>query len=329
MPELNDIIQKFKEQKVLVVGDLMVDEYVFGEVSRISPEAPIPILDAQRIIHLLGGAANVAYNVKALGGEVFLAGIVGDDEKAKTLKNNLSDKGIGLGGVITDATRKTTVKTRIVARNQQVVRVDNEDKHPIDSQTEESLLNFIKSQLSQLNAIILSDYDKGVIVPSLSQKIIALAKEKNILCLADPKGDYCAKYRGCDLIKPNEKELARALNISTEQLRQADAFARAGWDLLSSTMCSNILVSRGGEGMVLFQANGGYFAHEAINRQPADVSGAGDTAMAVLALALASGADLRQSITLASYACGIEVAKIGTAAVSSEELCERLEAKNN
>lgn len=324
MEQFLKIIEKFKDLKVLVVGDLMLDEYIFGDVNRISPEAPIPILDVKQVTYTPGGAANAVHNVKSLGGKVMAAGVIGDDEKGRMLKKILEEGDIDASGLVVDMSRRTTLKTRVVAKNQQVVRIDAENREPISSETEERLLDFVKSQLKELNAIIISDYAKGVITSALSQKIIALAKENNVFCLVDPKGKDYSKYRNCSLITPNLSELSQALNIPLEQLESESRFLQAGKMLLAHVLSDNAVVKRHDKGMSLFEKNGSNFSCPALNKKAVDVSGAGDTAVATLALALAAGADLKQAVILASHACAIKVGKMGTAVVSADELAESI-----
>ena len=337
MEQLLSIIKNFKNNKILVVGDLMLDEYILGEINRISPEAPIPILDvigSKTFERMPGGAANTAYNVKSLGGNVMLVGVIGPDEKGKVLKEILEKRGVDTLGLIVDPQRKTTLKTRVCAgtNKHQIVRIDIEDRHFIDSTTEDALFSIIQSKIKGVNAIIISDYVKGVITPTLSQKIIKLAKENNILSLVDPAGgssvgDNYFKYKNCNIIKPNKKELARALNIAFETLDNRGKFLEAGKMLLSHVMCDHMVVTLGSEGMTLFEKGGNSANYPALNEKAIDVSGAGDTAIGTMALALASGADLKQAVVLAGCACGIGVGKVGTAVVSPQELEDFL--KNN
>lgn len=319
-----NILQNFKNPKILVVGDLMLDEYLWGNVDRISPEAPIPVLDVKEINFRLGGAANTAYNVKSLSDKVFLAGVIGADEKGEILRKFLEEKGINIAGIVVDSQRKTTIKTRAVAQNQQIVRIDIEDRTPISRETEEKIVDFIRNQIKDLNAIVISDYAKGVITPTLSQSIIALARENNVFSIVDPKGTDVSKYRGCSIISPNKKELGIALNIPFEQLAQEGRFFQAAKMLLAHVMSDGVLVKCGAEGMVLLEKNGNISRIPALNKKAIDVSGAGDTAVGVFALAVAGGADPKQALVLASHACAVEVGKIGTAVVSPEELEESL-----
>lgn len=324
MQEILNIAKKFHSLNVLVVGDLMLDEYIFGEVNRISPEAPIPILDVKEIIHVPGGAANAAHNVKSLANKVIVVGVMGPEEKGKLLKEILEKKGINVNGVIVDENRKTTLKTRIVARNQHVIRTDYEDASPISQELEGKLLDFIQGEIKGINAIIISDYGKGVVSPSLSEKIIQMAEMNQILCLVDSKKKDYFQYKNCHIIIPNEKELSRALKL---QIKNDDQFLQAGKTLLSQLSCDYVLVKRGEKGMALFQKEGDVFHYPAINKKAIDVSGAGDTAIAVFALALSAGADPKQAVVLASHACGAAVGKVGTAVVLLEEIEESL--KNN
>ncbi len=315
--KLLETIKKFKNSKILVIGDLMLDEYIWGEVNRISPEAPIPVLDVKEITHLPGGAANTALNVKTLGAEVLLAGVIGNDEKGKKLKEKLAEKGIGSEGIFSDPQRKTTLKTRAVAKNQHIVRIDREDRKPINSEIENQIFNFVKERIDEIKAIIISDYLKGVVTKGLAENLIKLAGEKNVFSLVDYKGDDCLRYKNCYLITPNEKELSFALKSKIDSESQLLA---AGKKLLAELSCANVLVKQGEKGMTLFERKGEVFHFPAVNKKARDVSGAGDTSIATLALSLASDASSQEAVILASHACGVAVSKIGTAVVFPEEL---------
>lgn len=302
----------------------MLDEYLFGNVDRISPEAPVPVLDVKTINFRLGGAANTAYNVKSLGDKVFLAGVVGPDGKGEIIKKILAERGINSEGVIVDAQRKTTIKTRVVAKNQQVVRIDIEDRNPIAPEIEQKLAGFIEERIKDFNAVIISDYAKGVVTETLSRRIIALARENNVFSIVDPKGTDVSKYRGCNIIAPNKKELGIALNIPFEQLELEGRFFEAAKMLMAHVMSEGVLVKCGAEGMVLFKKGGDVFRFSALNKKALDVSGAGDTAIGVFALAVAGGADWKEAVILASSACAVKVGKIGTDVVLPEELAVSL-----
>ncbi|MDD4990162.1 MAG: D-glycero-beta-D-manno-heptose-7-phosphate kinase [Candidatus Pacebacteria bacterium] len=317
MEQLLKIIENFKNQKVLVVGDLMLDEYLWGEVDRISPEAPIPILDIKNITYLPGGAANTAYNLSVLGDKIFLVGIIGPEDKGKLLKEILEKKGIDIQGIFIDEKRKTTVKTRAIAKDQQMIRLDYEDKNPIEGANEQKILNFLNEMIKEVSAVIISDYSKGVVTESLAKNIIETARRNNVLCLVDSKAKDYQKYKNCNIAIPNEKELALALNL---EIRTEGQFLEAGKMLLSHLSCDNVLVKRGAKGMTIFEKNGNTFSFPAINKQPVDVSGAGDTAIAVFTLALCAGANLKAAVIITSHACGIAVGKMGTAIALPEEL---------
>jgi len=327
MENYSNILQNFKNSKILVVGDLMLDEYLLGDVDRISPEAPIPVLDVKTVDFRLGGGANTAYNIKSLGDKVFLAGVVGADEKGEILKKILAERGINAEGVMVDAQRKTTIKTRVVAKNQQIVRIDIEDRKRISPEIEQKLISFIRERIKDLNAIVISDYAKGVITENLSQQIIALAKENNVFSVVDPKGTDVSKYRGCNIIAPNKKELGIALNIPFEQLAQEGRFFEAAKMLMAHTMSDGVLVKCGAEGMVLFERSGNISRFPALGKEVIDVSGAGDTAVGVFTLAVAGGVNQKEAVILASNACAVKIGKHGTDVVLPEELAAILSAK--
>ena len=321
-----DIVTNLKNVKVLIVGDVMLDEYVWGNVHRISPEAPIPILDVKEITYTPGGAANTAHNARALGDKVVLVGVVGPDEKGGILKETLEGRGINARGLIIDESRKTTVKTRVVASSQQLVRIDTETRSPINPKVEDEILTFVKAHIGETNVVIISDYAKGVVTPSLSGNVVALARQNNVLCFVDPKGDDYLKYKNCAMVTPNLKELAQALHIPLEQIENENNLLQAGKMLLSHVMCDNVLLTRGGEGIHLFEKDGNVSHFPAINKNAIDVSGAGDTLIAASAMAIAAGASVQQAMRIASHACGIVVGKRGTAVALPEELEKSLES---
>lgn len=317
MSKLSDIINNFKDKRVLIVGDVMLDEYFIGKVNRISPEAPIPILDVEKVTYVPGGAANAANNVKSLGAKTLLAGVIGPEECGITLKHLLRDNGIDNSGIIIDEKRRTTLKTRAVAKNQQLVRIDQEDRGLIGQETEDKIFNFVKSQNHSLDIIIISDYAKGVASPGLCRRVIEFAKVNNILCSVDPKGEDYLKYKGATIVTPNEKELGESLGLPISKESQ---FLEAGKALLSHLMSDYVLVTRSEKGMCLFQREKAPSHMPALNKNAIDTSGAGDTAIGTFALSIASGASPEQAMTIASHACSIVVGKHGTATVTPEEL---------
>jgi len=317
MKEFTDIIRSFKDKRVLIIGDVMLDEYFIGNVNRISPEAPIPILDVEKIKYVPGGAANAANNVKSLGAETVLCGVIGPEECGNTLKQLLSKNGIDNTGIIVDENRRTTLKSRAIAKNQQLVRIDQEDRNPISTETENKILDFIKSQNHSLDIIIISDYGKGVVSSRLCYGIIEFARNNNIPCLVDPKGEDYLKYKGATVVTPNEKELGESLGLSISKESQ---FLEAGKALLSHVISNYVLVTRGAKGMCLFQKEQEPICMPALNKDAIDTSGAGDTGIGVFALAITSGATPEQAMKIASHACSIVVGKHGTATVTPEEL---------
>ena len=315
------LVAAFADAAVLVIGDVMLDEYIWGEVRRISPEAPVPVVEALRRTYAPGGAANVAVNVAALGGQAQLGGLVGQDYAAGQLKQVLGLPRVHIAGLIMEAARPTTTKTRVVAHSQQMVRIDSEQRHSIDGAQEAALLAWVEACLPMVGACVLSDYDKGVISPRMAQSVIRAANRAGKPTIVDPKGTDYAKYRGATLIKPNLHETERALN---RDIRGEDALNLAARDLRGVLDGSALLITRGAEGMSLFRQHDEAIHIPQKSRDVYDVTGAGDTVVSTLALALACGSDLEQAARLANLAGGIVVGKLGTASVTGEELKREL-----
>ena len=319
--KLIKIVKNFTGKKILIIGDLMLDEYVFGETTRLSPEAPVPIVETEKTIHVPGGAANAANNVSSLGDETILVGVVGKDENAKILIELLSKKGIKINGIIKDPKRPTTIKSRIVSQGQHVVRVDKESRELISTRIEKKILNFVKKAINNIDIILISDYAKGVITPSFSQAIINLAKKAGKQVLVDPKGKDYSKYRSCFMILPNLKEIQEALKIQIKNLKKLPQAAKM---LLSHVNSEAVLITLSAEGMALLEKSGKYTSIPSADVKVVDISGAGDTAIAVFALSLAAGADFYQAMSLATHACSVSIGKMGTATVSQNELIEAI-----
>ncbi len=315
---MTEFIPRFRGVPVLVVGDLMLDEFVWGTVNRISPEAPVPVVEVQRRTFVVGGAANAAANVAALGGRAILAGIVGDDAPAERTRELLTHAGIDVSPVVSDATRPTTTKTRIHAHSQQVVRIDHEENRAISFEVEESLLARIAELMPTVRGCVLSDYAKGVVTPRFAQSLVALCRNANVPVVVDPKGVEYAKYAGATLVKPNLLEAGKVLN---RDLRDQPAVLRAGADLLEQLSGTEaVLITQGSHGMTLFERHCAAVHVPAKAREVFDVTGAGDTVAATIALALAAGAGLESACRLASAAAAVAVGKAGTATVSPAEL---------
>lgn len=315
--ELTDLVTALSGRCILIVGDVMLDEYVWGEVRRISPEAPVPVVDARRRTYAAGGAANTAANVASLGGRALLGGVVGRDQQAEQLRQALRQHEVDAEGLIVDLDRPTTAKTRIVAQNQQVVRVDTEARIPLAVELEDALLEWVARRLSDADGCILSDYNKGVVSPRLAERFIQLAQKAGKPIVVDPKGTHYVKYRGATVVTPNTHEAEQALN---RKINGHADLLEVGGQLSAILEGSALLVTRGPEGMSLF-LNGALALHiPAVARNVFDVTGAGDTVVSILALALAAGATLEQAAYLANHAAGIVVGKFGTATVSIDEL---------
>ena len=318
--KLLNIVTEIPGRRVLVVGDVMLDEYVWGTVHRISPEAPVPVLEFQKRTYTLGGAANAAANVASLGGHAILGGVVGKDVYASVLHEALSQHNIEDGLVIT-SDRPTTTKTRIIAHNQQVVRVDHEECRPLSAQLEDDVLEWVKKRLEEADAVVLSDYAKGVITPRSAEGIIQMARKAGKPIVVDPKGRDYRKYRGATVVTPNVHEARLAVG-SPDGL---DNLSEIGRQLLSLLAGSAILITRGSDGMTLFPCNSGLTHVPARARAVADVTGAGDTVVATLSLALAAGSTLEEAAQLANIAAGIVVERRGTATTSLGELGTEIE----
>lgn len=319
---MKDIFRKFDRTGILVIGDLMVDQYIWGKVKRISPEAPVPVVEVTEENLHLGGAANVASNITSLGGKVFVAGAIGSDDTGKVLVNKLAETGLSTDGVIVDGSRATTVKTRVIAHSQQVVRFDREVRTDISRHTLSRVLDYVQSCLPDIKGIIISDYCKGMITRALIRKVLALAGSR-IFIAADPKIGHFDYYRGVSLITPNinEASFGSGIDIMDDKTLYA-----AGRRLLKKLQCRSVIITRGDEGMTLFE-NGGRATHiPTCAREVYDVSGAGDTVIAALTLSHCAGASLKEAADVANHAAGVVVGKIGTAAATQQEVMESMRA---
>jgi D-glycero-beta-D-manno-heptose-7-phosphate kinase len=310
-------IERFRHASVLIVGDVMLDQFVVGRVNRISPEAPVPVVEFEHDEYRVGGASNVAHNVRELGGDVDLVGLTGTDGAGHRLRRLLGEHGIGTSGLVADPSRRTTTKLRIVTnRNQQVARIDYETDLEATGASEEALASQVERLAQKASAIVVSDYLKGAVTRSLMQRVVAAARARSIPVLVDPKIPHIDYYAGATIVTPNhhEAEVATHLRIRRDEdaVEAARVFrARAG--------CDYVLITRGEHGMCLLDSQGA--AHfPAVAREVSDVTGAGDTVIATLALGLAAGADLRDACTLANHAAGLVVARFGPAAVTPDEL---------
>jgi D-beta-D-heptose 7-phosphate kinase/D-beta-D-heptose 1-phosphate adenosyltransferase len=318
------LIQAFRQKNILIIGDIILDRYIFGKVSRISPEAPVPVVDVASESFLLGGAANVANNIIALGGKVTVAGVVGKDRAGDVTRELLKASGISSDGIIEDS-RPTTVKSRVIAHNQQVVRFDREDRRKLEGKSLEIFLKYIKGVLPQFDAVIISDYQKGVVTAALVKAVVKFAKQKRIFVAVDPKVGHFHLYKNVSIITPNLMEASQGSGI---EIKDEKSLLRAGKALLFRISCASVLITRGEEGMSLFErdsAKGIKVTHiPTVAVKVFDVTGAGDTVIAAFTLAHAAGASLRDSAIISNHAAGIVVGEVGTAVATPETLIQSL-----
>ncbi len=311
-------VDSFRKASVLVVGDIIMDHFIWGRVERISPEAPVPVVEVTEETVLLGGSANVVNNIVSLGGRCYLTGIVGRDRDGTMLLKMLRERGVELGGIVIDSRRPTTIKTRIIAHSQQVVRFDREKRSPVSTKTTARILDYIERTLKKVDVVVVSDYSKGLVTEELMEGLKGLASAMHKTVVVDPKVEHFHYYHGVELVTPNSLEASRASGI---EISDEDSLQRAGRTLLERLSCRAVLITRGERGMSLFEK--GRDTHiPTVAREVYDVSGAGDTVAGVMALSLSAGADYREAAVLANMAAGIVVGKVGTAVVHPEELLE-------
>jgi D-beta-D-heptose 7-phosphate kinase/D-beta-D-heptose 1-phosphate adenosyltransferase len=309
------LIQRMKESRVVVVGDIMLDRYLVGDTERLSPEAPVPVVTVRERHARLGGAANVAMNVSALGAHSFLVGVVGDDTDGATIRQELAVARLDDRFVVSVAGRPTTSKTRIIARSQQIVRIDDEVETLLDGGDLDRLVRVARDALADADALLLEDYNKGALPPKLIGATMEIARRRGIPIVVDPKYRQFFEYAGATVFKPNRRELESALGAAVD-LQNGNALP----DVLARLKVDNLLVTLGAEGMVLVMKDGSTIHIPSIARDIYDVSGAGDTVTAWIGSALAAGASVREAAQLANYAAGVEVGKAGVATVSPEEV---------
>lgn len=315
------VISSFGQAKVMVVGDLILDEFIWGKVSRISPEAPVPVVWVDSENFMPGGASNVASNIRSLGGDVTLVGVVGEDSRGEILRSLLRTKGVNCDGVFSDTARPTTQKTRVIAHHQQVVRIDREKVLPLESETLKKMIEFVKERIKSVDAVIIEDYGKGVIVPQLVQKIVRLAKASGKVITVDPKEDHFSYYRGVTTITPNHHEAGSAAGFA---IKDDASLMKAGEKLLDKVKCETVLITLGENGMCLFQKGKAPHKIPTVAQEVFDVSGAGDTVISAYTLARACKASALDAALLSNIAAGIVVGKVGVAVTNSEELLQRV-----
>jgi len=323
MDNLRKFVPSFTGKKILILGDLMLDEHIWSKVSRISPEAPVPIADVVKITHVPGGCGNVAANVASLGGIPYLISIIGEDSSGEKLLRALEKAKVSTNYLIVDEKRPTILKSRIIAGSQQVVRVDREDRNLISPTLTQKIMRKLKELVPKVDGIIISDYEKGMVTREISQQLIRLARQFKKPVAIDPKGIDYQKYQGSTVLTPNLRETAIAARTV---IVDDKTLLAAGRNLLCQIKSQYLLVTRGRDGMTLFDKTGSTYI-PAIPREVFDITGAGDTVIATLVLSLAAGADMKEAAAISNFAASVVVGKIATATCSREELEEAIEGK--
>ena len=326
--KLEDAVRNtFSKQIILVIGDLMVDEYVTGQVSRISPEAPVPVLRYGKKSMEAGGASNVANNVHALGAGVAVSGLSADDFAGRWLRKHLYDMGIDVSGIIAEKNRDTIVKTRFATKGQQLLRVDNEITEEINANSRNAILAYLKEHISNFSAVILSDYKKGVLNSGeFVAEIIRICNENNVLVSVDSKSRNIEAFCGADFVKPNNLELAEAVGFA---IKDEDSLNRAGEEYLIRSGAKALVVTKGAKGISLFRTNQDRRDFPAAEVQVYDVTGAGDTVISTITLGLASGLEISDAIILANLAAGKVISSVGTATIKNDELLQDVVRKKS
>ena len=329
MPEINgnyysagtltQYVDRFADARLVVVGDIILDEFLWGDVSRISPEAPVPVVHVNQETRMLGGAANVIRNVAALGGDPVLCGVIGKDKAGEEIVSELKHMGLRTDGLVTERDRITSIKTRVVAQHQQVVRFDREKIKKIESQSVDRLTAFIEQRLDRIDAIVVSDYGKGVISGELMKGLNRLIQstDRSVIVLVDPKIGNFEYYTGVDVITPNHYEAGVFCGF---EIIDEKTLTRAGEQMLAQLNCRSVLITQGKDGMTLFEKGGGTTHIPTMAKRVFDVTGAGDTVIGTMSLSLAAGLDLKSAAILSNFAAGIVVGEVGTSAVEVADL---------
>jgi rfaE bifunctional protein kinase chain/domain len=315
--ELKEYIQRFPEARVLVIGDLILDEYIWGDVSRISPEAPVPIVEVIKDEKRLGGAANVVHNIVSLKGQAGLCGVIGDDTYGREVIKKIRGLGLITDGIIKDPARCTSIKTRVLGYNQQMLRIDREEKKAVDNNITRKILGFLEDNIAQTDAIIIADYGKGVITPSLMKGVRDLTEDTDIIIGVDPKPENFDYYHEIDVITPNHNEAGAFCRF---EINNEESLIRAGSKILDKLDCRSVLITQGKDGMTLFEKGREPCHVPTVARKVFDVSGAGDTVIATFCLGLASGIDYISAAIISNIAAGIVVGEVGSSVVKADEL---------
>ena len=310
-------IGRFAGRRLLVLGDVMLDYYLWGRCERISPEAPVPVVDVQRESSSLGGAGNVAANLAALGAEPVLVGVMGDDPHAQQMLDAFAVRGVSTRALVRDPGRPTTFKTRILAQNQQVVRADWESRAEVDGPALRDLLDALTREIPRCEALVISDYGKGVVTRPVLDHAMKLARERKVPVAVDPKESHIDAYRGVSILTPNQLEAGYVMG---RRIVDEASLMAVGWGLQERLDAECALITRGADGMSLFEKGGRYTHLPTVAREVFDVTGAGDTVVSVVALALAAGASYPEACYLANHAAGVVIREVGTASCSPAQL---------
>jgi D-beta-D-heptose 7-phosphate kinase/D-beta-D-heptose 1-phosphate adenosyltransferase len=319
-----EILERFKEGRVLVIGDFILDQFVWGSVKRISPEAPVPVVKVERESFMPGGSLNVANNIRSLRGQVCPCGVVGRDLYGRMLLKAMRQQGIEIGGIIYDPERPTSLKTRVIAHSQQVVRFDREKTDDVSKTDLLKILKFVRENIKRMDVVILEDYGKGVMQPFLLKEIVRLARKHQKPVLVDPKEKNFIYYQGVTCITPNRSEAYTGYERTHGSFYKTPDLETVGWGLMNKLKLESVLITLGEDGMALFEKKKKLTKVPTAAREVYDVSGAGDTVIATLALALAAGAKMQEAAKISNLAAGIVVGKLGTATVTPEELEEAI-----
>lgn len=318
-----DLLREIGTRNIVVLGDVMLDQFIWGDVTRVSPEAPVPVVDIRRESTHLGGAANVLANLLALGAKASVIGVVGDDFAGERIRSSVRDKSALQtdGELVLDLSRPTTIKTRIIAQNQMVVRADRELRTPVNGETENRIISAVRAALETAQALVVSDYDKGVVTPRILSEVLPAAYGR-MPVLIDPKMRNFDAYRPATLVTPNHHEALRLAGLEEDS---EDTLRRAAQMIHTRLGCDAVLITRGDRGMMLVEGDSDPVNVETAAREVFDVTGAGDTVIATLGAALAAGASMAEAAVLANHAAGIVVGKLGTATASAEEVLNSIQ----
>lgn len=316
---LEERIDNFKKTNILVIGDIMLDQFIWGKVSRISPEAPVPVVEVERETTLLGGAANVVNNLASLGGKVLLCGVVGDDSPGREIFSKLHELDVDISGIAIERDRPTSVKTRIIAHAQQVVRYDREKRISLKQETVNRIVDFIREKKKNLSGILVSDYGKGVVSRKFVDGLRGVISDCNFPLTVDPNVKNFTLYRDVTIITPNHNQAGQIAGL---EIVSEEDLLRAGKKLLNKKRCRALLITRGKDGMTLFEQEGKVTHIKSVAREVYDVTGAGDTVIATLTLGIAAGLDMKSAAYLSNLAAGIVVGEVGTSSVRLDKLKE-------